>query len=148
MNWPIDLAEMDPYYSRVEAIFRVSGPQGRLAGVSGRQLRRAAIGPESQTIEKMAEIGKQRHGMKLSKMRTSLGQNGLASSVNLLLPDAMATGKLQMVSNAIVREITTDKNTGLANGAHFVDRHSRREMHVKARWWCWRRGLSKARACC
>jgi len=32
-----------------------------------------------------------------------------------------------------VREITTDKNTGLANGAHFVDRHSRREMHVKAR---------------
>jgi choline dehydrogenase-like flavoprotein len=26
-----------------------------------------------------------------------------------------------------------DKNTGLANGAHFVDRHSRREMHVKAR---------------
>ncbi len=81
----------------------------------------------------MAEIGKQRHGMKFSKMRTSLGQNGLASSVNLLLPDAMATGKLQMVSNAIVREITTDKNTGLANGAHFVDRHSRREMHAQAR---------------
>jgi choline dehydrogenase-like flavoprotein len=66
-------------------------------------------------------------------MRSSLGINGLASSINLLLPDAMATGKLQIVSNAIVREITTDKNTGLANGAHFVDRHSRREMHVKAR---------------
>ena len=45
----------------------------------------------------------------------------------------MATGKLQIVPNAIVREITTDKNTGLANGAYFVDRHSRREMHVKAR---------------
>jgi choline dehydrogenase-like flavoprotein len=71
--------------------------------------------------------------MKFSKMRSSLGQNGLASSVNLLLPDAMATGKLQMVSNAIVREITTDKNTGMANGAHFVDRHSQREMHVSAR---------------
>jgi choline dehydrogenase-like flavoprotein len=38
-----------------------------------------------------------------------------------------------MVSNAIVREVTTDKNTGLANGAHFVDRHSRHERHVKAR---------------
>ena len=66
-------------------------------------------------------------GMKFSKMRSSGGQNGLASSVNLLLPDAMATGKLEMVSNAIVREITTDKKTGLANGAHFVDRHSRHE---------------------
>jgi hypothetical protein len=64
---------------------------------------------------------------------SSGGQNGLASSVNLLLPDAMATGKLEMVSNAIVREITTDKKTGLANGAQFVDRHSRQERHVKAR---------------
>jgi choline dehydrogenase-like flavoprotein len=53
--------------------------------------------------------------------------------VNLLLPDAVATGKLKVVSNAIVREITVDKNTGLANGAHFVDRHSHQEMHVKAR---------------
>jgi hypothetical protein len=35
-------------------------------------------------------------------MRSSLGQNGLASSVNLLLPDAMATGKMRMVSNTIV----------------------------------------------
>ena len=45
----------------------------------------------------------------------------------------MATGKLEMVSNAIVREVTTDKNTGLVNGAHFVDRHSRPEVHVKAK---------------
>ena len=66
-------------------------------------------------------------------MRTSLGVNGLASSINLLLPDALATGKLDIVSNAIVREISVDKNTGLVNGAHFVDRHSRREMHVKAK---------------
>jgi len=49
------------------------------------------------------------------------------------LPDALATGKLDIVENAIVREITVDKNTGLANGAYFLDRHSGREMHVKAR---------------
>ncbi len=45
----------------------------------------------------------------------------------------MGTGKLDIVQNAIVREISTDKNSGLANGVHFVDRHSGREMHVKAR---------------
>ena len=49
------------------------------------------------------------------------------------MPDALATGKLDIVENAIVREISVDKNTGLANGAHFVDRHSGREMHVKTR---------------
>jgi choline dehydrogenase-like flavoprotein len=32
-----------------------------------------------------------------------------------------------------VRELTVDKNTGLVNGALFVDRHSRREMSVQAR---------------
>jgi choline dehydrogenase-like flavoprotein len=33
----------------------------------------------------------------------------------------------------VVREITTDKNTGLANGVHFIDRRSKREFHAKAR---------------
>ena len=35
--------------------------------------------------------------------------------------------------NAVVRELSVDKNTGLVNEAHFVDRISRREMSVKAR---------------
>ena len=108
---------MDPFYSRVEAIFRVSGRKEGWPGFpmetsSSRDLdRTAALSPPWPKSASSA-------GMKFSKMRTSLGQNGLASSVNLLLPDAMATGKLQLVSNAIVREVTTDKNTGLANGAH------------------------------
>ena len=37
--------------------------------------------------------------------------------MNLLLPDALATGNLQIVNNAVVREITVDKNTGLVNGS-------------------------------
>src|SRR5580693_1959448 len=132
-NWPINLADLDPYYSRVEGIFRVMGRKEGWPEFPDGNFVEMQTGPDSLTIARMAELGKQRHGMKFSKMRSSLGQNGLASSVNLLLPDAMATGKLEMVSNAIVREISTDKNTGVANGAHFVDRHSRREMHVKAR---------------
>jgi choline dehydrogenase-like flavoprotein len=67
------------------------------------------------------------------KARSAMGRDGLASSINLLLPDAFATGKLTAVPNVVVREITVDKNSGLANGALFVDRHSRREMSVKAR---------------
>ena len=66
-------------------------------------------------------------------MRSALGRGQLASSLNLLLPDAMATGNLTIVPNAVVRDITVDKNTGLVNGANFLDRHSRREMHAKAK---------------
>jgi choline dehydrogenase-like flavoprotein len=38
-----------------------------------------------------------------------------------------------VVPNAVVRNVTVDKNTGLANGVNFIDRASRREMHVGAR---------------
>ncbi|MGI8745798.1 MAG: GMC oxidoreductase, partial [Bryobacteraceae bacterium] len=57
----------------------------------------------------------------------------LASSVNLLLPDALATGNLRIVPNAVVRELTVDPNTGLVNGASFLDRVSKREYHAPAR---------------
>jgi choline dehydrogenase-like flavoprotein len=131
-NWPISLADLHPYYSRVEEIFRVAGRKEGWPEFPDGNFVEPNYGPDSETIKRLSELGKER-GMKFSKMRSSGGQNGLASSVNLLLPDAMATGKLEMVSNAIVREVTTDKKTGLANGAHFVDRHSRHERHVKAR---------------
>ena len=35
--------------------------------------------------------------------------------------------------NAIAREISIDKNTGKVNGLHFVEKHSKREMHIKAK---------------
>ena len=132
-NWPISLADMHPYYSRVEGIFRVSGRKEGWPEFPDGNFIEPQYGPDSQSIRKLADLGGTKYGMKFSKMRSSGGQNGLASSVNLLLPDALSTGKLDLVSNAIVREVTVDRNTGLANGAHFVDRHSRRERHVKAR---------------
>jgi choline dehydrogenase-like flavoprotein len=45
----------------------------------------------------------------------------------------LATGKLTIVSHAIVRQITVDKNTGRVNGVNFVDRKSKRELYAKAR---------------
>jgi choline dehydrogenase-like flavoprotein len=50
-----------------------------------------------------------------------------------MLPDALETGKLQIVSNAVVRQITTNRDSGLADGAVFVDRRSKQEFHAKAR---------------
>ena len=131
-NWPISHADLAPYYSQVEGIFRVTGKKEGWPQFPDGNFIEAPDQPKSQTIQKLTDLCNQR-SIGVSRMRSSQGINGLASSINLLLPDAMATGKLEIVSNAIVREITTDKTTGLANGAHFVDRHSKREMHVKAR---------------
>jgi choline dehydrogenase-like flavoprotein len=130
-DWPIGLADLAPYYSRVEEIFRVTGQADGLP-----QYPDGNFVPDnskwSTSMERFAAAGKAK-SIPVCKARSALGVDGLASSVNLLLPDAVATGKLQAVPNVVVRELTVDKKTGLVNEVHFVDRRSRREMRVKAR---------------
>jgi choline dehydrogenase-like flavoprotein len=130
-DWPIGLADLAPFYSRVEEIFRVSGvPYGMPQFPDGNFI---PTDPSwSDSFKRFAAAGKTM-GVPVCKSRSSEGVDGLASSVNLLLPDALATGKLRAIPNVVVRQLTVDKNTGLVNEAHFVDRLSRREMSVKAR---------------
>jgi choline dehydrogenase-like flavoprotein len=131
-NWPISLEDLAPFYSRVEEIFRVSGRKEGWPQFPDGNFVETTYPSDTETIKRVTEIANKR-GIQVSKWRYAQGRDGLASSINLLLPDALATGKLDIVENAIVREISIDKNSGLANGVHFVDRHSSREMHVKAR---------------
>jgi choline dehydrogenase-like flavoprotein len=131
-NWPIDLAELSPYYERVESIFKVVGRKENLPQFPDGNFLDVQEGAESKATRDITSAAKER-GIAVSRMRFAQGEGGLASSVNLLLPEAAATGFLDIVPDAIVREITVDKDTGKANGAHFIDRHSKREMHVKAR---------------
>jgi choline dehydrogenase-like flavoprotein len=131
-SWPIRHDDLAPYYSQVEGIFRVAGRKEGWPQFPDGNFIEQTYGPDSQTIQKVTGLCEDRK-IGVSKMRSSQGRNGLASSINLLLPDAVATGKLDVVPNAVVREITIDKKTGRANGAHFVDRHSKREMHVSAK---------------
>ena len=130
-DWPIDYAELAPFYSRVEEIFQVAGAaDGPPQMPNGNYIPDTS--PWSTSMQRFIAAGKPL-GISVCKQRRALGRDGLASSVNLLIPDAEKTGKLTSVSNAVVRQITTDKNTGQPNGCHFVDRLSRREMHVNAR---------------
>jgi len=130
-DWPIGLQDVAPYYSRVEEIFRV---RGRAEGLPQYPDGNFVVddSPWSGSMERFVAAGKGM-GIPVCKARSAEGVDGLASSVNLLLPDAIATGKLRAIPNVVVRELSVDKNTGLVNEAHFVDRLSRREMSVKAR---------------
>ena len=130
-DWPIGYADVAPYYSRVEEIFQVSGAlDGPPQMPDGNFI--LDDDPWSESMQRFMAAGK-RVDMPVCKQRRALGRDGLASSINLLLPDAERTGKLISIANAVVRELTIDKNTGEPNGCHFVDRLSRREMSVKAR---------------
>src|SRR5207247_4080368 len=54
------------------------------------------------------------------------------SSPSVLLPPALATVRLRIITNAMAREVTTDEN-GLATGVSYIDRSDRRDYAVRAR---------------
>src|SRR3989441_1187552 len=54
------------------------------------------------------------------------------SSPSVLLPPALATGRLRIVANAMAREVTTDES-GLATGVSYVDTQAARQHHWRAR---------------
>jgi choline dehydrogenase-like flavoprotein len=128
-NWPISYSDLAPYYDRVEPMFRVAGRKEGLPQLPDGVFLEDNSG-DSDSVKRFAAALKTR-GIVTTQSRRATGS--LASSMNLLLPKAIDTGYLTIVPNAVVSRITTDPNTGLANGATFVDRRSHREMHAQAR---------------
>src|ERR1700734_2386339 len=94
-NWPISYADLAPYYDQVEPIFRVAG---RSEGLP--QLPDGIFiednSPESKANQRFIAATKER-SIPNTKMRRATGRGPLASSLNLLLPDALATGNLTIV---------------------------------------------------
>ena len=130
-DWPVSLADLAPYYSRVERIFRVQGrPEGLPQYPDGDFVLDTS--GWSGCMQRFVDAGKPL-GVPVCKARSALGENGLASSVNLLLPDAFDTGRLRAIPNVVVRELRVTRRPGAPIEAHFVDRLSRREMAVRAR---------------
>ena len=129
-DWPISLADLAPYYGRCEEIFQVGGS---IEGIP--QLPDGNFQPDpdvwSESLTRLKNAAKPR-GIAVVHGRRAMGRDGLASSVNLLLPDAEKTGNLTSIANAVVSKITVDKNSGQPNGCEFIDRLSGRDFAVKA----------------
>ncbi len=130
-NWPISYAELSPFYDRVEPIFHVSGRKENLPQLPDGIFEEDAT-PDGEVLKRIA-VGAVKRGTGVTKIRRAQGEGAFASSLNLLLPKAQATGNLTIVPNAVVRAVTTDKQTGKANGVSFFDRQSGREMHAEAK---------------
>jgi choline dehydrogenase-like flavoprotein len=128
-NWPISYADLAPYYDRVEPIFHVAGRREGFPQIPD-GIFEEDNSPNSLSVERFIASAK-KLGVPTTKARRSTG--ALASSMNLLLPDAVATGKLTIVPNAIAREVTVDPKTGLVNGVFYLDRRTKREYHAPAR---------------
>jgi choline dehydrogenase-like flavoprotein len=152
IDWPVSYEEMAPWYSRVERLIGVSGekagvptgmPDGEFQPPPGLNCTLTIMRATARrmgytaTNEPHAIISRPLNGRPACHYcgRCSHGCDPGAkfTSPGTLLPWAQATGRMTLIQNAIVREVTIN-GQGRATGVTWVDRYTMKEGGVRGRY--------------
>lgn len=152
-RWPITYDEVKPYYDKVD---RLIGVYGTAEGLENDPDGIFMKPPKPRLPELFIMKGAAAAGVKVIPGRGSVlteklqgnndrgtcfycGQCGRACKVyadfsasSCLVIPAVNTGNMELISNAMVREVLTD-NEGLATGVSYVDKETLQEYVVKAK---------------
>lgn len=151
-DWPITYDDMKPYYDQVDKLIGVFGsienfpnspdghflppPKPRLHEL---MLKKAATSIGVPVIPSRLSIltkpiNKER-GQCFYCHQCNRGCQAYAdfSSSSVLVIPAVKTGNVELRNHAMVREVTTDPNTGLATGVSYIDTISLQEISVRAK---------------
>lgn len=148
-DWPISYDDIAPYYDRIDRLIGIFGSNEGLPNDPDGIFQPP---PEPMCYEHMVKKSCDALGITCIPSRMSIltrplngrpachycGQCGRGcashsnfSSPSVLLPPALETGRLELVTNAMAREVTTD-DEGLATGISYIDKNDGREHHVRA----------------
>jgi len=151
VDWPIDYAEMAPWYSKTEQLIGVSGPDTKSEQCpTGDWL--PPIRPRCGELRAATAIGKKfgLHAFPTPKAAITRNFRGRPAchycgschygcdpgskftTVGVLLPPALATGRLTVQPNTVVREVLASAD-GRARGISFVDRYTFKEGEALGR---------------
>ena len=153
-DWPFGYKDLEPYYDRAELFMGVAGSREGLASVPdgkflkpltlrcGEQLLKEGaeknLGPSYRVFPVRKAINTEPHGGRPPCHYCGYCMRGCDvdakyTAANSALPAAMKTGRLTLVTDAIVREIELDSSGERCRGAVFIDRKTLREHRVRAR---------------
>ena len=149
-DWPITYEDLSPYYDKVEKYIGVFGTKENVPSAPDGIFLPP---PKPRCHELVVKKACDKLGIICIPSRLAIltqGLNGRApchycgqcgrgcvtasnfSSSQVLIPPAMKTGKLTLVTGAMAREILVGKD-GKATGVSYVDKASRAEKRVSAR---------------
>jgi choline dehydrogenase-like flavoprotein len=149
-DWPITYDDLKPYYDKLDRLVGIFGSMENLPNEPNGVFLPP---PRPRCYELLIKQSCDRLGITCIPARLSIltkplngrpachycGQCGRGcathsnfSSPSVLLPPALATGRLRIIANAMAREVTTGED-GLATGVSYVDTNDRREYAVRAR---------------
>ncbi len=150
VDWPITYEDVAPYYDRVERLIGVFGSRDGVPTLPDgiylppppprcyeRLVAQGCARLKIPTIAMRNAIITQNHdGRPACHYCNQCGRGCMTasrfSSVQVLVPKAVATGRLKVFTNSMAREILTDEN-GLCTGVSYVNRANRREYQLRAR---------------
>lgn len=152
-DWPISYDDVKPYYDRVD---RMLGVYGTVEGMENEPDGLFLPPPKPRLNELFIKKGAAKAGVKVIAGRASVLTEALPGNVNrgacffcgqcgrsckvygdfsssscLVIP-AIRTGNLEVLPNAMVREVVTGKD-GLAKGVSYVDRETLTEYQVSGK---------------
>ncbi|MBY0497079.1 MAG: GMC family oxidoreductase [Cyanobacteria bacterium] len=149
-DWPITYDDLKPYYDSID---RYIGLFGSNEGLPNDPDGIFQPPPKPRCYELLIKQASERLSIRCIPIRLSIltqplngrpachycGQCGRAcaahanfSSPSVLLPPALATKRLTIVTNAMAREVTVGDD-GLATGVTYVDKTTGRENHARGR---------------
>lgn len=149
-DWPIGYEDLAPYYDRLDRLVGIFGSVENLPnhpdGIFMPPPRPRCY--ELLVMDACRKLGITCIPARLSILTRPLGgrppchycgqcnrgcrTNSNFSSPNVLLFPAMRTGRLHVITRAMVREVTVDSR-GLATGVSYIDKTSGNDLHVRAR---------------
>jgi choline dehydrogenase-like flavoprotein len=151
VDWPIGYEDVAPYYDLVDQVVGIYGEKAGIENAPDSDFFQPP--PKPRAYELLLKKSAEKLGIRITAARMAIltrAINGRAAcfyatpcgrgcaigaafqSTTALLPPAMDTGNLDLVTDAMVREITVDAE-GRATGVHFIDKATGQEMHVKGR---------------
>jgi choline dehydrogenase-like flavoprotein len=149
-DWPIGYDELKPYYDKLD---RLVGIFGSMENIPNEPDGVFQPPPKPRCYELLIKQAADKLHITCIPNRLSIltqplngrpachycGQCGRGcathanfSSTSVLLPPALATGRLKIITNAMAREVVTD-DSGRATGVSYVNRSDRRDYVVRAR---------------
>src|SRR5262245_2699632 len=149
-DWPITYDELKPYYDKLDRFVGIFGsvenlpnePDGIFLPPPKPRCFELLVKQACDRLKitcipsRLSILTKPLNGRKACHYCGACGR-GCAihanfSSPSVLLPPAQRTGRLQIITNALAREVTTNEE-GLATGVSYINTQDKREYQVQAR---------------